>query len=451
MSASRKVAACMAAGVLTVSGGGYAAAHTLVGKVEHIKAFGSLTDRPAADRSMNILLVGSDDRSGLSRKQRRKMHAGTSEYGRHTDTILIVHVSAHGHASVVSIPRDSYAEIPAYVSEDGTKTPKSEQKINAAYSIGGPELTVATVEKATGLHIDHYAEIDFAGFVSMVNALDGIEVCSSVPISDANSGLELPAGKSTLKGRKALAYVRARYFDPSADIGRMKRQQKFIASIVERASSPAVLLNPIKLNKFVSAALSSVRTDPGLDHSTALELAARLGRTGPAAVAFATVPYTGERALGYYGNVLEWDKPAAEELFAKLRDDVPITQGGPKKPLVEIAPGEITVSVLNASGIEGRGGQALQDLKQAGFNVSGTAGTADSPVATTTIEYDPAYSSSIKTVLASLPGATAVEVPGLGGTFRISVGPDYSGVTAVRTATATDANAPRTAAEDICS
>ena len=155
---------------------------------------------------------------------------------------------------MVSIPRDSYVPIPDYGSD----------KINAAFSIGGPPLLAQTVEQATGLRIDHYAEIGFGGFAGLVDAVGGVTMCPAEPINDPLAGIDLPAGCQELDGRTALGYVRSRA-TARADLDRMVNQRQFMSALVDRAASPAVLLNPLRWYPMARAAADTITVDDG-DH-----------------------------------------------------------------------------------------------------------------------------------------------------------------------------------------
>jgi LCP family protein required for cell wall assembly len=358
--------------------------------------------------------------------------------------MMLAHIGRNGAISVVSLPRDSLVTIPAHTDENGAQQPESEEKLNSAYAYGGAPLLVQTVERATGLTIDHYLEVSFAGFVKMVNAIDGVDVCTPSDIYDPPSGLSLPAGRSTLKGRDALAYVRAREFDPTADIGRMKRQQTFVASMVHKAASSSVLLDPSRATGFIDAVLSSMRVDQNLDNRQVMELTRRLAQLDPSQVTFRTVPVTGERSMGAIGNVVTWDGPSSSDLFTALRDDTAIPDK-PSAPRVKVAPSDISVQLLGTGDVAT---DAFEDFTAAGFSVLTTP--VPGTLTRTTIEYDPNYDVSLKTLTAALPGAAVVEVPGLGSAFRVTVGSDYSGLTQVSVKDPTAPDTPRTAAQDIC-
>jgi LCP family protein required for cell wall assembly len=358
--------------------------------------------------------------------------------------MMLAHVGRDGSVSVVSLPRDTLATIPAHTDPDGQQVVQSQEKLNSAYAYGGAPLLVETVEGLTGLRIDHYLEVDFAGFVKMVNALGGVEVCTPAAINDIPSGLVLPAGRSTVKGREALAYVRAREFDPTADIGRMKRQQTFVASMVRKAASSEVLLDPARASDFVSAILSSMRVDTGLDNGQVMALTRRLSSVDPGQVTFRTVPVIGEKPMGAIGNVVLWDKVGAGDIFTAMSEDTPIPDR-PSAPQVDVAPGTISVQVL---GTGTAAETAREDLEAAGYMVAPTVLPA--VLDETTIEYDPGYDVSVKTLEAALPGVDTVAVAGLGSTFRITVGADYPGLRTVSYKDPTAPQAPRKASDDVC-
>jgi LCP family protein required for cell wall assembly len=441
---ARLLATIFAAVILLGSGAAWATVRHYAGQVQRIEAFADDRQTPGAGEPLTFLVVGSDSREGLTDKQIRKFHTGWDVYGQRTDTMMIVHIGRDGSVNVVSLPRDTKATIPAHTSTDGTPAEETVGKLNSAYAFGGAPLLVESVEGLTGLHIDHYVEVNFAGFVKMVNALGGVEVCTPTDIYDPPSGLTLPAGKSTLKGRDALAYVRARQFDPTADIGRMKRQQAFVASMVHKASSSAVLLNPAQANEFVTAILSHMKVDANLDNGQVMELTRRMAQVNPSKVTFRTVPVVGEESMGEIGNVVVWDEVGAGDIFTALKNDEPIPEK-PSAPKVDVAPESISVQLLG-SGTTAT--QAYEDFQAAGYSVYAPV---PGSLTTTTIEYDPGYDVSLKTLQAALPGATSVEVPGLGATFRVTIGSDYAGLQTVSVKDPTAPERVKTAADDLCS
>ncbi|MBI1379320.1 MAG: LytR family transcriptional regulator [Frankiales bacterium] len=456
----RAVAAVASTLVLLTSGVAWAGVAQFDAGVTRIQIPG-LGGEVGHSDPMNILLVASDSRDGITRSQAAKLHLGHDNYGApRTDTMMLVHIGADaGSVSVISLPRDTLADLPAYTDAQGKKHQAHQAKLNAAFAEGGPTGMVATVESMTGLKIDHYVEISFSGFLRMVDAVGGVEVCLPTALKDKNSGLDLPAGRQTIQGAQALAYVRARYVDPTSDLGRMKRQQKFIASIVKKATSAGTLLNPVRLDSFLTAVAHSITTDSGLGKDQMLDLADRLKGTSPSNVAFETVPLGAPEKIPGIGDVLTWDKKKAAALFTALKNDQPIVAPAPSASAsattVTVAPSAISVAVLNGTSTTGLGARAANDLAGLKFSIAGPAQNATSPVGSATVvSYDPRWDQSAKTVAAAIPGSTLTPVAGLGRTIRVTVGTSYAGVQKVTVAKApspsSSSPAPRTAADDIC-
>jgi hypothetical protein len=299
--------------------------------------------------------------------------------------------------------------------------------------------------------------------VSVVDALGGVDVCLPRAVTDQKSGLDLPAGTSRVDGVQGLAYVRARYFDGRGDLGRIERQQKFLGAMVAEATSAGVLLNPLKLTRFVNAALASVQTDPDLERGDIIDLASRLRGLSPDKVSFLTVPIADDDYRpGAVGSAVLWDERRAEAMFEAVRDDDQIGASAGKArsdaPVVTVAPSRVRVKVLNGSGVSGLGRRAAGELSRAGFAVHGAAANATTTGArTTVIRYDPRWGESVKTLQAAIPGATLQAEPGLGGTFRVVVGSSWSAPRSVEVAAPAASPAPtsappvRTAAQDPCS
>ncbi|MGB3483360.1 MAG: LCP family protein, partial [Mycobacterium sp.] len=280
--------------------------------LHRIPALADYPDRPSAASGTNWLLVGSDSRANLSPEQQATLATGGDVGNGRTDTILLVHLPGLGSSApttMVSLPRDSYVPIPGYGSD----------KINAAFALGGPALLTQTVEQATGLRIDHYAEIGFDGFAGMVDALGEVTVCPAEPISDPLAGIDLPAGCQPLDGPTALGYVRSRA-TARADLDRMANQRLFMSALLERASEPAVWLNPWRWYSVPRAAVAALSVDDN-DHIWDL---ARLGWSLRSATTL-TVPI-GEYTSNGSGSVVIWDEPVAGALFNSLATDGPIPQ-----------------------------------------------------------------------------------------------------------------------------
>lgn len=274
---------------------------------------------------MNYLVVGSDTREGLSRAEIKRLKVGGTEVaaGKRSDTMLLVHISKkRDKAAIISVPRDTYARIPEHNNSQGKLIPASYSKINSAYNWGGAPLLIQTFEEMSGLRIDHYVEINFVGFVRMVDALGGVEICTKRDIDDPKSHLVLPAGRHILDGVDSLKYVRTRQFDGLGDLGRMKRQQEFAGAMLRKATSAGVLLNPVKMLDFVSSALDSVFTDEGLNQGDLLTLGKQLRNLSASNVRTLTIPlkYYNYSKNGVSAAVL-WDPVLAPELFERIKND----------------------------------------------------------------------------------------------------------------------------------
>ena len=315
------------------------------GSLNRTDAFANLKNRPEKPTSaMNLLLVGSDNRQGLTNDQIRELWVGGTDIaaGARSDTMLLVHISKNRDSAViVSLPRDSLVTIPEHVSSsDSTKiVPARKNKLNAAFSFGGAPLLIETLEGETGLRIDHYIEINYLGFTNIIDALGGIDVCVKKDINDSKSALKLSAGLQTLDGIQALKYVRTRQFDGLGDIGRMKRQQEFMSAVLRKATSTGTLLNPIKLVSFLNAAIKTVTTDNEFNKNDLLTLGKQLKNLSADRVRTLTVPLSNPngRAAGV-GSVVIWDDVLSADLFNRLLNDQPIIDEVKATPSASASP-----------------------------------------------------------------------------------------------------------------
>ncbi|MFC7376331.1 LCP family protein [Brachybacterium sp. GCM10030267] len=211
-------------------------------RIEHIDALSEAENTPGT----TYLIAGSDRRGGDAVGD-----DGTE--GARTDTIMLLHKAPGGNSYLVSLPRDTLVDIPGH----------GGYKLNAAFAFGGASLLVETVEEFTGLTIDHYVEIGFDGVSGMVDAVGHVNLCIDQDVEDEKSGLSMTEGCHDVGGEQALAFVRARYFDPTADIGRQQRQQQFVGALMDRATSPSVLLNPIAQVRLAGAGSDALITSEG--------------------------------------------------------------------------------------------------------------------------------------------------------------------------------------------
>lgn len=281
-------------------------------------------DRPSEGEGTNYLIVGSDSRAGMSAEEKKELHTGSAE-GKRTDSMMILHVGGNGD-TLISLPRDSDVEIPTFVGSESGKTYQGtgrHVKLNAAYAEDGPELLVRTVEFNTGLRIDHYAEIGFAGFAKIVDAVGGVELDIPKAFKDTKSGADFKAGKQTLDGQQALAFVRTRYAFAGSDLDRTKNQQKFLAALASQTATPSTVMNPFKLYPVMGAGLDTLTVDKDMSlWNLASMFWAMKGVTGGDGKSM-NMPISGST-----GGNLVWDKAKVKTLVEQLRNDEKVTVSG---------------------------------------------------------------------------------------------------------------------------
>ncbi|GHG57732.1 hypothetical protein GCM10011331_25970 [Flavimobilis marinus] len=277
------------------------------GKITHVTALSGAADTAGT----TYLLAGSDSRDDGAINE-----DGTE--GARTDTIMLLHEPESGPTALISLPRDAYTDVPGH----------GPAKLNAAYAWGGPELLVASVEGLTGFTIDHYVEIGLGGVQGVVNAVGGVELCLDYDVNDKRSGLKWKSGCHTVKGKKALAFIRMRYADPEGDIGRAERQRQLVSKLVKQVASPGVLVNPAKQVSLIDAGLSSVAVDDdtGIIDMGRLALAFRAaggpeGITGAPPIASldyrpggvgSTVLLDPDEAPGFFADIMAGSLPAGK-------------------------------------------------------------------------------------------------------------------------------------------
>jgi LCP family protein required for cell wall assembly len=256
-----------------------------------------------ATAGTNWLITGDDSRDGLSTQQIVADHVGFDFGTANSDSIMLLHMGTTGKPVLVSIPRDSYVDIPGI----------GWNKINAALS-GGPALLIKTVEEATGLQINHYMGIGFGGLVSVVNQVGGVQVCLKSPLKDSDSGLNLPAGCSNLNGTQALAFVRDRHSFATEDLQREEDQRLFLEALMKKATSPGVFLNPFTAIPFGSTAASSITVDKGTSLYDLYQVSQALKSPLTTTVPIANANYETSNA----GDAVQWNSSQASELFNDL-------------------------------------------------------------------------------------------------------------------------------------
>ncbi len=276
------------------------------GKLNHIDALSTA----AATSGTTYLLAGSDSRAELE--------AGDTGFdqteGARTDTILLLHVPEDGQTSLISLPRDSYVDIPGH----------GQSKLNAAYSWGGPELLVESVENLSGFTVDHYVEVGFAGITNIVEELGGVELCYDHDVSDKRSKLDWEAGCHVADGETALAFARMRYADKEGDIGRTDRQRQLIGAITSSASEAGTLLNPARQVGLVNAGTNSLTVDNNTNiwHLGKLALAFRKATGSDGWSGTPPIASTNYRPGGV-GSAVQLDSDALPGFFADVAAGTP--------------------------------------------------------------------------------------------------------------------------------
>ncbi|MET7311430.1 LCP family protein [Streptomyces sp. NPDC005571] len=465
--------------VLLVAGVGWGYLK-LTGQIDTFSADGISGDRPpSSSNGQNVLVIGSDSRSGAN----RKLGGGKGTVGR-SDTAFLLHVYGdRRHAVAVSIPRDSLVDIPACKTPGGDWTaPQHHVMFNGAFSVGdtaegNPACTQNTVEQLTGLRVDHTIVVDFSGFAALTSAVGGVPVCLPQDIYERDLSPNRPTrgalvfakGPQTVSGQRALDYVRIRHgIGDGSDIGRIKRQQAFIGSLFKKVKSRG--MNPTTLLPLANAATDAMTVDPGLGSADRLlSFAMSMKNIDLRNTKFVTVPWR------YEGARVAIVEPDADALWAALKADRTIDdqaaggkgkgkdgRGGPGSGDVSPSPAApaavsgtgISLAVYNGTTVNGLAAHAAELLRAHGFTVTATATASTQDHTSTVIEYGPGRRSEAETTARLFTGArtTASDTPGI----RVVLGSSYAqnpspaASTPPGTAAATTGDGVRSADEDLC-
>jgi LCP family protein required for cell wall assembly len=328
----------------------------------------SLSNRPTKvavegpHEPLNVLVMGSDTRDGAGNNI-----DGLKGGGERSDTTILLHLSAdRKRAYGISIPRDLLVDRPECKKENGTKIPGATNTMwNGAFALGGPACTIQQFEQITGIRLDHFVVVDFEGFVGMVDAIGGVEMCIPEDIDDPAHDIHIAAGTRKLKGKQSLNYVRERYVvGDGSDVGRMKRQQAFIASMAHRVVTAGTLARPDRLIRFLDSATKSLTVDPGLKNVTKLaELGNQFKGIGLDNIQFITIPIM---AAPSDPNRLAWKQPEAGQVWAKLRKDKPLTK-------------RLSSDVISAGHLPGQSSSASPSSTPSSSSSASPSGSPSSP------------------------------------------------------------------------
>ncbi|MPQ99370.1 LytR family transcriptional regulator [Modestobacter sp. I12A-02628] len=430
---ARALAALMSVVVLAGSGWGWyltGIAEASLNRTDAIPTDGNsdVNGRDHAGSEMNLLLVGMDSRTGLTREQQAEFSTGDPDDVLNTDSMMLVHVPADGSgASFVSLPRDTYVPIPGH----------GQAKLNSAYVRGyneaegsegqkdaaGAGLLIKTVSQFTGLQIDHFAKLDLLGFVNLSTIVGGVEVNLCEATRDSYSGADFEAGVQTISGGDALKFVRQRH-GLDSDLDRVVRQQVYLAGMLRNILSSDLLLDPGKQKALVEQVGSSVTLDAGLD---VYDLAAQMQGVQPGDITFQTIPgLTDRKADG--ADVLQPPAPdVVRAFFGDLGSGAASAPAAPTTPAPGLDPEDVTVAVQNGSGVSGAAATAATALTAAGFAASSDGNATRT--ATTTVSHPTGDEAGAALVAAQVPGAAvAVDDALPAGTVQLVIGTDYNGI-----------------------
>ncbi|TQC45580.1 LytR family transcriptional regulator, partial [Rhodococcus sp. WS4] len=414
----------------------------------------------SADGAVDILMVGTDSRTDahgnpLSQEELDSLRAG-EEVASNTDTIVLIRVPNDGSsATAISIPRDSYVNVPgigmskinaAYgatketerlkLVEDGATDKEAEEESTKA----GREALIESVTDLTGITVDHYAEVGLLGFVLLTNAVGGVDVCLNEPADEDMSGAHFPAGEQTLKGADALSFVRQRHNLPRGDLDRIVRQQVFMASLVGKVLSAKTLSDPGKLNELSDAVQRSVVLDDDWD---IIEFATQLQDLAGGKVQFETIPVADLNGMTDYGESIVEVKPKdVKKYVAGLVGEEPTDSEEtttPETPKVDTS--TVTVDVANASDVGGLANGVAEALNSLGYGQGEVGNYTGTSVNETTVFSHSADDDSAKAVAAALGGLpTDTDATLPEGSVRVVLSSDYQGPTSAETTSTTSSS-----------
>jgi len=417
--------------------GAYWETNNKVDEIQRVEIVGLDPDDDLPAQAGNFVIIGSDSREALGAQVEGDEEQIGSE---RSDTLMVAHVDPDQKSGLlVSFPRDLWVEIPGH----------GESKINAAYSLGGPQLVVDTLQANFDIPITNYIEVDFAGFEEIVDAIGGVPVYFEGPARDVDpggdggSGFVQPyPGCYKLQGDRALQYVRSRHYqvydgsqwisDPTADLGRIERQQKFMRSLASTALEN-VGANPLRARDLADQLLANMKVDDTLGTRDVLGLVDAFRVVDPNSESFESVTLPNEGGFTDGQSVLFVKEPEAEAVLTRLRTFGPTAEpdpGAAPPEVPDIEPFTVSVSVLNGSGVDGAAGATLDALVVEGF-ATGGVGNAD-VVAETEVRYAPGNEDQARLVLGYLGGVgTLVEDSSVTQTdVQVVIGGDFVGVAA---------------------
>jgi LCP family protein required for cell wall assembly len=431
------MAAVLVAVLVIAALGAYVKYRTVWDSIKRVDVTSLGKQPPKFNNAENILLLGSDTRTG------RNGTIGGHDGCNCSDTVMLLHISpGHHRVTVISVPRDTMVPVLACPPSDGTTGQQAGaagqlERINATLSYGGPGCTWKTLDAVTGIHVDHFIQLDFTGFEKVIDDIGGVNVCLPFAVDNPRSGLRLTAGRHHIRGAQALAFWRTREdLGMGSDLQRIQRDQLLMASLVQGIERSGLLNSPTKILGVVKDAADAMTTDSGLDQSTMLKIADSLRGLSSHSVQFVTAPnvaYAADPAAE-----VELQQPLASQLFHAIAHDTKLpkakkkTAGATTTPVLTTAPSKVNVNVLNGAGISGLAGQASSDLTSRGFHVVSTGDASTTGYVNPVIEYASAADlPAVSTLKAQLSSVKVEKNTSLmPGTVELIVGSSFTGLAA---------------------
>lgn len=419
------IAMCMALCMVIVLGFGYAITMRWQSNL-HTGTLNSSDYNGIESGALDILIIGSDTRQGANGDYGDENDRASAA---RSDVMMLLQISKDKkNVNVLSIPRDLIVTIPKCHGDDGVDYPEEENMINESLSHGGPGCTVATVSKLTGVQIDHFMLVDFNAVKALSNVVGGVEVCVDEAIDDPSSGLDIPAGTSSVQGEQALAFLRSRHgFGDGSDIGRIQAQQSFLASLLRKVKAEGTLSNPGKLINIANAVTENTTVDKDLANvSTLVSVGSTLSGVDLKNVVFATVP---TEPWVQDANRLQVTKDA-DAVFKRLQDDKSLkvdpaeeAAAAPAAPAVTLDK-SVAVTVTNASGVSGRAQAISSVVSNAGYeNVTPMNGVE--LIAKSTVFYADGYEAEARDIAAKMNITNVLPLQGIAG-VAVTVGTDFT-------------------------
>jgi LCP family protein required for cell wall assembly len=398
---------------------------------------------PKLNQALNVLLIGSDQRDGTNAKYGKAV-------GERSDTIILLHFSPGGKKAVgISFPRDSMVQLPQCTSRSGATMPAGTDMINASFNNGGPGCTWRAIESLTKIRIDHFAKVDFSGFKRVVDALGGVDICLPKRVDDKDSKLHLSAGRHTVRGDQALAYVRNRHgLGDGSDLGRIKRQQKFLGAVVKKATGNGTLTNPSRLYNFLNAATKSVTTDKDFSVDEMKKLAGSVQGMSAGKVQFITVPW---QPYVPDPNRIAWKEPDADRLFGAIRDDNQVQAPPKAAKQASLSPSQVKVRVFNATSTPGLAQRAGDQLTAQGYTVAEIGTATGAKPSRTEVRYGSGADQQAATLAQVVPDAKPIpDQSTAAGVVDLVLGPDWQGVRNAQPASIPRSADAVNADDDVC-